>query len=408
MKPAKAILILTSLLFLAWGDVSLLAAQNNQVKVFVFGGQSNCTGAGGRVARHLVDNQAWRSPYVFKMIRNVRLPKNNPTYDRNWLKRSFYTPQDLDGDGELDYETGTRLSHLMYPFHTLFHPNNSSRLLHNYLEEFDCAVHPPTWDSGCAKYPGAFDDNHANNLGFDGFIGSEVSFAKSMRLEHPNHDIAIVKVSAGSSSIANWEPARRLWKPSPQGMTQHQARLHFSRDGGPATHDYLLFREHLAPAVKQTLMTLANQYDQVELAGFVWIQGESDLRHLDPTRRTRGYVNQKAIDYQRILYRMIAYLRREHNRQMPFVIARTTGNPQTDWNGTLKSERLITLQAAQMRVADDDPKGKGTWIDLDDLTMIGEFDEPESNDFHHLDTRSLQLLGHRVYQGFTKISDDGS
>lgn len=394
---------------------TILLAQNDKVRVYVFAGQSNCNGAGGRIGRYKAVAQDWKSPYVYKMIQNVQSPANDPVSDSNWQKHSYYVPQDLDGDGDLDYEVGTRLSHLRYPFHTIYHADNFERLQHNYAGEYDKAVHPPA-DPNCPPYPDAFNDNHGANNGFDSFIGAEAHFARKMRSQFPDEDIAIVKVSAGSSSMANWEPTKRLWESYPPGSNErYQARVVLSRDGLTTypntqitnTSVYLLFYQHLVPAVRYSIQSLEDEYGvgNVELAGFVWIQGESDLRHYDPALRAPAYITQRGIDYQDTFDRMVHVLRVEHNMDMPFVICLTKGYLDTDWATGSASQRVVNLQAIQKKIADDDDLGE--WAYTDNLTIVSEFDEPSNPDQVHWDSESLRVLGARIFNRFMDIENAG-
>lgn len=386
--------ITVALSFLFVFDLSLSNAQNKKCRVYIFAGQSNCNGAGGRVARYRANSDDIMTPYVYKMIPNIRDTAFNPAIRTNWQKYSF--------DG-----TNITLSDMKYPFNTLFHPANATRLQANLRGDFNDAV----WNRDTSP-AGTFNDNpgNPNHDGFDSYVGAEVQFARRMRAEYPRDDVAIVKVSAGSSSIANWEPAQRLWGHIPEGPDRTHYREVHSTDRAPSSSDYLLFFRHLIPTLHGGLDALNDQYGDgnVELAGFVWIQGETDLYHMDEDRHSPAYINAKQEDYKNIFNRMVHVLRTldnpnvPANPDMPFAICLTKGflNGQTP-SGIANIDAVLNQQEVQRDIADSDPLGG--WVFTDDMRIVSERDEPNSSDPVHWDSESLGLLGLRIFNKFNEI-----
>ena len=95
--------IVVALSFLFVFDLSLSNAQNKNCRVYIFAGQSNCNGAGGRVdlyPENLGNSADCETPYVYKMIPNVQLPQFDPGVNSNWPRQSAYSPAKAECGGE--------------------------------------------------------------------------------------------------------------------------------------------------------------------------------------------------------------------------------------------------------------------------------------------------------------------
>lgn len=332
------------------------AFQNKKLRVYVLAGQSNCVGASGLVPCHTVDESDWKTPYVYKMLSSLNDTSNPASNPSSW-KNSGH-----DGSGQI----GTRISHMLYPFNSLLREENKRRLEANIERRFDDAklVDLKNGETNdFSRGPASF--------GFNSFVGPEVEFARWMRKHHEQADVAVIKVAVGSSTMNDWEPARRLWIDEPTSQRQSQRRVELSD---------CLFCEHLLPTVNASLETLSRLpgYSKVELAGFVWIQGESDLSQYT-NRYSEAQREQAADDYEQCFEVMVDALRKAHNRQMSFAICLTH-----ETEPFVGSKAVSRLQSVQKRIAERDPLG--IWVDTSDVVLV---------DGYHWDTRSIQRIGER-------------
>lgn len=359
-RQKSAILLSLTILFCCFAED--LRAQR-KLKIYVFAGQSNCKGAGSKVADFPFNNGGLlnkdrQSLYMYKVISNVN-------------------PQEPGPDGTF--------------------PNNPQSIEDWKIRNSDI----PHWQFWQRYSAGQLDGDFFGTAAyvfrgaenFDSHIGAEIQFARKMQDFKANNanvsettDIAIVKVAAGSSSIKMWEPAGRL-----KGFP----RLLASRDGGPHNR-YLLFQDHLVPTIKQAINTWTNSDhaaisyppENVEVAAFIWMQGESDLRHYfsDPVGA--------AVQYEDSFEEMISTLRSEpqfRNPEMPFLIYLTDGyinrpvnHPDFSGTGGLQvySERATDLRATQVRLAN---LHDGYWA-----RSIGSM---QVADTVHWDTQSVFSIG---------------
>ena len=334
------------------------------LRVYVVAGQSNCVGAKGLVVKYPANSTDWRARYVYK---TPDLPPddfdiNNPF---DW-KTSGY-------DSNLDIGTQF-ISHMGYPL--------------------------------------------SGNEPFNGHVGPEIQFSRWMRAEHPNEDIAIVKVAVGSTMMIEWEPARRFWDHGANNADKTTLRVNSSKR---------IFYQHLLPAVQNSINTFrqettssgSSRYSSVTLSGFVWVQGENDLVDyvigrdqakvdgLLSSNRTRA---QLLFDYRQSFLTMVNALRYKPNAasvgnpNMAFAICLT--QPMKDIEikpSNLNSippayrnqspaaykqrvERLIfEFHRMQRLVADND--SRGVWVSIKDLKLADNF---------HWDTPSLRDVGLRA------------
>jgi hypothetical protein len=148
-------------------------------------------------------------------------------------------------------------------------------------------------------------------------FGPELSFGHSMSKAFPECDIRLVKYAASGTALYNdWAPTSGA--------------------------QYLAFMDTVRAAMEDLR---SNQVD-FEIAGMLWLQGESDAHE------------KKGADYQQNLTAFIAHLRMEFNTpEMPVVIARVR-----DFYG--KGEQAKMVRNAQEQVAAVDQAVE--WFDTDD------------------------------------------
>jgi iduronate 2-sulfatase len=133
-------------------------------------------------------------------------------------------------------------------------------------------------------------------------FGPEVSFGRTIADALPHDRVALIKFSEGGTSLSvDWAP---------------------DKSGG-------VYEQCLA-FIRQSLRTLADGGETVELAGFVWHQGESDF--LLPSGK-----------YQTLLTDFIARLQKDLNSpDMPVVIGEVVDNGQRD---AVRAGQLATSKA---------------------------------------------------------------
>ena len=156
-------------------------------------------------------------------------------------------------------------------------------------------------------------------------FGPEVTFGRSIADRFPNERVALIKHAEGNTNLAkNWDP-----------------------NTGP-----------LYPAFKRTaeagLKALTDRGDTYEIAGMVWMQGESD-----------SSVEARALRYQANLTAFIARVRHDFGvPDLPFVIGRIYPGTGTSSGNMPFAD---TVRKAQVTVADQDPHA--AWVNLDGLAQ---------------------------------------
>ncbi|MHB1484833.1 MAG: sialate O-acetylesterase [Saccharofermentanales bacterium] len=179
-------------------------------------------------------------------------------------------------------------------------------------------------------------------------FGPELTFGLDLETARPDDRIALIKWSWGGTNLAS------DWNPS----------AGWCYNGGGPYSEYPGFKA----TVLQQIADLKNYWSEVEIAGMIWMQGESDS--LDYTM---------ANNYQTNLTNFIQAVRQDFGvPNMPFVIGRISD--ATQW--TYRS----TVRAAQANVADMVPNT--SIINTDDL---GRW----QNDPYHYDSSGQITLGSR-------------
>jgi hypothetical protein len=178
-------------------------------------------------------------------------------------------------------------------------------------------------------------------------FGPEVGFGHRLHELYPNDEIYLVKYGLSSTNLAvNWNP-----------------------DGTGAV--YNLFKARVNAAVQN--LTAAGK--SPEIAGMIWMQGESDA--MDHTR---------AVAYETNLKNFITKVRSDFNTDdMPFVVGRINQSPY--W-GTPND--LATVRNAQVAVAGQ--MAHVSWIDTDKLPVFNG-SEPGHADPDHYNTQGQIDLG---------------
>lgn len=184
--------------------------------------------------------------------------------------------------------------------------------------------------------------------GFEPSFGPEVSFGKAVSTALPDEDIYIIKHAWGATSLASgWDPVAGI-----------KSGVMTGNNGTPGLQ-YNLFTGTVSAALK----SLDDAGTQYEVAGMLWLQGESDAIHA---------ASDKA--YEANLTAFIAKVRENYGNDLPFIIARI--NPE--WGGAESKTR-----AAQQSVAE---ATEGVyWFDTD------AFSRPAGN--VHYDTPGQIELG---------------
>lgn len=169
-------------------------------------------------------------------------------------------------------------------------------------------------------------------------FGPEVGFGHRLHELFPNDEIYLVKYGLSSTNLAvNWNP-----------------------DGTGAV--YNLFKSRVDAAV-QNLVAAGKT---PEIAGMVWMQGESDA--MDHTR---------AVAYEANLKNFIGKVRTDFSAaEMPFVIGRINWSPY--W-GTPAD--LATVRIAQMTVAGQ--IDQVSWIDTDKLSVFNGSETGHADPDHY-------------------------
>lgn len=189
-------------------------------------------------------------------------------------------------------------------------------------------------------------------------FGPEVSFGKAMAKEYPDDDIYLIKHAWGASSLGG-------------GWNSVLGKKTGVMKGGKGTPglQYNLF----TAAARAALANLDKAKVDYEVAGMLWMQGETDSMN-----RYGG----KDADYEANLTAFIAQMRKDYGKDLAFVIARITTHHA---GGESKT------RAAQVSVAEST---KGVyWFDTDNLPRSGN---------GHYTTKGQIILGNRFAEEFIK------
>lgn len=148
-------------------------------------------------------------------------------------------------------------------------------------------------------------------------FGPEISFGHAMAKAFPNDDIRLVKYAANGTALYNdWAP------------TQGAQYVSFMR------------------TMRGALNNLRSKNTEVEVAGMLWLQGESDAQEM------------KGGEYKKNLLAFIKHMRLEfYNWKMPFVIARVR-------NFYGRGIQAQMVREAQVEVANETEYV--AWFDTDD------------------------------------------
>lgn len=188
----------------------------------------------------------------------------------------------------------------------------------------------------------------------DPSFGPEVSFGAAIKQAYPNDDIYLIKHAWGATSLAGaWDPDGYVnWNPTNSVGVHHQDSFGVQ---------YYHFRTTVAAALADLD---ANSVDY-EIAGMLWMQGESDAINAG-----------RDAAYQANLTAFIADMRSHYDQDLPFIIGRI--NPV--WGG----ENSLT-RAAQQYVAENTDGVE--WFDTDGMSRHG------NNTNVHYDTLGQIQLG---------------
>lgn len=193
---------------------------------------------------------------------------------------------------------------------------------------------------------------------FDHFFGPEITLARELSAHIPN--LAVFKSAYGGSNLAS------DWKKG--------------AGTGNQLYDHMLGQFNHATAL------LDSNSIQYVVAGFFWIQGESDAATVD-----------YATTYETNLKNLIQNIRSDAGNSALNVVLTRIGThlpPPYDYKETVRT--------AQIKVADDDPLV--SWVDTDDLTL--------DNDSVHLLADGVKTAGRRMAAAWlsqvtTSITESG-
>ncbi len=176
-------------------------------------------------------------------------------------------------------------------------------------------------------------------------FGPEVVFSQRLAAAFPDHEIRLVKFSAGGTSLAD------SWLPEKQKM-------------------YARFTANYRNAISN----LEKSGHPVEIAGMLWMQGEGDAETIE-----------RANAYEKNLEILLADVRNQTGKaKLPVVMGRISSSllKETPWS----FDHTAIVQKAQETVTNKD---QHSWlIPADDLTML--------KDNTHFDTAGQIALGERM------------
>lgn len=182
-------------------------------------------------------------------------------------------------------------------------------------------------------------------------FGPEITFGRTMADNHPEQNIALIKHARGGTSLAV------NWKPGPVGT------------GGS---DYLGFRA----TVTSALNALTSAGHTYQIAGMLWLQGESDQ-------------GTNATNYQTNLTNFIADMRGNYGSNLPFLIG-GIGYQSADYT---------VVSAAQQAVADALPNVEY----FSNYDLLGP-----THTLLHFDAAGEQLIGQRYAAAADAVPEPGA
>lgn len=210
------------------------------------------------------------------------------------------------------------------------------------------------WDNRQQEWKKIGEDTTA--IARDMQFGPEVAFAHRVAKAYPDHEIRLVKTSAGGTSLANgWLPEKKKMYP------------------------------RLLANYRNAVADLERSGHKVETAGMLWMQGESDSETLEMSSA-----------YQANLEKMLRDVRETTGRpKLPVVIGRISSGllKSTRWN----FEHAPVVQKAQDAVAAADPDT--SIVNTDNLTTL--------KDNTHFDTKGQLALGDEMATRMLKALEDG-
>lgn len=172
-------------------------------------------------------------------------------------------------------------------------------------------------------------------------FGPELAFAHKLSKAFPDHDIALVKTSAGGTKLQNhWLPGKSMY-------------------------------ERLTRNYQNAAADLQKSGINCEISGMLWMQGESDSETLE-----------MANAYEQNLTDMIRDVRQKTGKEhLPVVMGRISSSllKKTPWN----FEHARVVQKAQENVAAADP----------DVSIIHTDQLSTLQDNTHFDTKAQLTLG---------------
>jgi hypothetical protein len=182
-------------------------------------------------------------------------------------------------------------------------------------------------------------------VSYKGRFGPEISFGHAMAQAFPGEDIRLVKYAAGGTALHD------DWSPTVKGR------------------QYTGFMK----TAKSALEELTASGTEYEVAGMMWLQGESDAGE------------KKGDAYEKNLTEFIAHMRAEFKTpHMPFIIARVRSHYGK------KTGHATLVRDAQVKVGDT-VKCAG-WFDTDHCSMVNN---------GHYDAAGLIEIGKRFAENYT-------
>ncbi len=182
-------------------------------------------------------------------------------------------------------------------------------------------------------------------------IGPEFGFAKAMSQLYPADELCLIKVSHGGTAI-DW------WLPDPTGKENGCSKL--------------------LANLKGALQNIGGDY---EVAGMLWMQGESDAK-----------TQADAEAYQKKLEQLIALMRKETGKpELPVVIGRISSRILESKKFNMPFVKVV--QSGQEAVAEDDKNA--SVINTDDLS--------QRSDLVHFDQEGQLGLGKRFGEAMIEL-----
>lgn len=185
-----------------------------------------------------------------------------------------------------------------------------------------------------------------------GQFGPEVSFGHAIAKAFPDEEIRLVKYALDGTALYN------DWSPEVKGRP-YKSFMSLS---------------------KQALADLDSSKVNYEIAGMLWLQGESDA------------AENKAEAYEKNLTKFIAHMRTEFiTPDMPFIIARV----RSHYGGKTGQAKIV--RDAQVNIAKADKSVH--WFDTDDCSMLNA---------GHYNAAGLIEIGKRFAATFQKVASNAN